>query len=76
MEDKYKKSSVLSDDLSPSEKEEFNRATEAMRQNSLQRFGTAGDIDGYLQFLEERQELFGSSTKTVKKLIIEKSRIL
>lgn len=71
-----KKSSVLNDNLSPSEVEEFNRATEAMRRNRLQRFGTAGDIDGYLQFLEERQELFSTAPKKKKILIIEKSNIL
>ena len=71
-----RKSSVLNDDLSPSEMEEFNRAMEAMRRNRLQLFGAAGDIDGYLQFLEERQELFGTHPKTIKKLIIENSCIL
>jgi hypothetical protein len=71
-----KRSSVLNDELSPSEIEEFNRATDAMRRNRLERFSEVGDIDGYLQFLEERQELFGPQPKTFKRLFIDKSNIL
>lgn len=71
-----KKSSVLNDEISPSEVEELNRASDEMRRNRLQRFGIVGDVDGYLQFLEERQELFGAPPKTVKRLFIEKSSML
>lgn len=71
-----RKSSVLSGELTASEVAELNSATEQMRQNRLWRFGIVGDADGYLKFLEERQKLFSSTPRPLKKLSIEKSHIL
>ncbi|MBU4491036.1 MAG: hypothetical protein KKD69_01055 [Euryarchaeota archaeon] len=70
------KFSVLNGKLTPSEVKELNRAAKAMRLNRLLRFGVVGDVDGYLQFLTERQALFGTSHRILKKLSIEKSHIL
>ena len=65
-------------DLTEAEIEELNRATEAMRRNRLQRPAIAGDVDSYLQFLEDRQELFGYSARKVTHppLVINESSIL
>lgn len=64
--------------LTEAEIEELNSATEAMRRNRLQQPATAGDVDSYLQFLDDRRELFGQSAKLVARppLVINESAIL
>ncbi len=70
--------SLVLGDLTQAEAEELNKATEAMRRNRLQRPAVTGDVDGYLQFLDDRRELFGHSNKIAKKilLVIDRSSIL
>ncbi|MBF0557856.1 MAG: hypothetical protein HQL08_03645 [Nitrospirae bacterium] len=70
--------SLVLGNLTQDEIEELNIATEAMRRNRLQRPATIGDVDSYLQFLDDRQELFGHSAKIVSRppLVINESAIL
>ncbi len=70
--------SLVLGDLTEAEIEDLNRATEAMRRNRLQRPARMGDVDSYLQFLEDRRELFGYSAKIVAHplLVINESSIL
>lgn len=65
-------------DLTQAEAEELNRATEAMRQNRMLLPAGTGGVDSYLQFLDDRGELFGPSAGKVKKipLVIDESSIL
>ncbi len=64
--------------LAQAEIEELNSATEAMRRNRLQRHAIVGDVDGYLQFLDDREEFFGyySNIVTHPPLVINASSIL
>lgn len=71
---RMRKSLVLGD-ITEAELDEFNSATETMRLNSLH-FASTEDVDGYLQFLEERQALFNTSQRIHRKCPIEKSHIL
>jgi len=41
--------------------EELAKATEDMRKNRVKRLAIAGDVNGYLQFLDEQQQLFPDS---------------
>lgn len=66
-----RKSLVLGD-TTEAELEEFNSATETMRRNRIH-FTRLEDVDGYLQFLEERQALFNTSQRIHRKCPIEKS---
>ncbi len=67
--------SVVLGDITEAELEELNNATETMRRKS-RGSARAGDIEGYLQFLEDRQALFNTSQRTHRKCPIEKSHIL
>ena len=67
--------SVVLGDITESELEEFNSATETMRRMRC-RFASAEAVDSYLQFLEDRQALFNTSQKTHRKCPVEKSHIL
>ncbi|OIO31135.1 MAG: hypothetical protein AUJ60_01995 [Nitrospirae bacterium CG1_02_44_142] len=69
-----RKSLVLGD-ITDSELEEFNTATETMRRNRL-RFASTEDVDSYFQFLEDRQALFNTSQTIHRECSIEKSHIL
>lgn len=69
-----RKSSVLNDML-PSEIEEFNKVTEAMRKNRIKRHGVKGDVDGYLDFLDESQDFF-SRPALKNRLLIGNSLLL
>ena len=69
-----RKSLVLGD-ITDSELEEFNTATETMRRNRRSSAGTE-DVDSYLQFLEGRQALFNTPQRIHRKCPIEKSHIL
>lgn len=70
-----KKSSILNSSSSPSDVDELNRATEAMKRNRIERCGMKGDVDGYLQFLEDRRELFGDIVAK-RRPVVENSVIL
>ena len=70
-----KKYSILGDVSAPSDIEELSRTTEAMRRNRLKRYGTPGDVDGYLQFLDERQQIFPVPA-TKRKLPVGNSSLL
>ncbi len=71
-------SSFIFGDLTQEELNELKQAAEAMRRARLQQADGRGDVDGYLQFLDDRQELFGCSSKIARKnpLIIERSFVL
>ena len=67
--------SVILGDVTDAEMAGFNEATENMRRKS-RGSAKAGDIEEYLQFLEDRQALFNISQRIHRKCPIEKSYIL
>ena len=58
-----KRYSVLDNVSSDSDVDSLNKVTEEMKKNRIKRYGISGDVDGYLQFLEDRESLFKNSPK-------------
>lgn len=46
-----------------SDVDSLNKVTEEMKKNRIKRYGIRGDVDGYLQFLDNREALFKNSPK-------------
>ena len=58
-----KRYSVLDNVSSGSDVDSLNKVTEEMKKNRIKRYGLRGDVDGYLQFLDDREALFKNSQK-------------
>lgn len=58
-----KKYSVLDNVSSGSDVDSLNKVMEEMKKNRIKRHSVRGDVDGYLQFLEDRESLFKNSPK-------------